>query len=268
MGANNYRIIQTGVTNNRIIVPIELDWDFAGQDQSIELYQDEVVKKVIGDGYDFEVNRFPHAPDNSGSTKINYEFNFHSGSSLSNSSDWNPNFTSQGITVREMYYTANYFTKSFFKLDFYDTVDNKRQTNYITVIIPTQEGKPSTVLLNNVPVSVRTPVYSLDYIGNKEGFFIYWLKNLDFLNINTFYMTAKFYNAKTGQFIKMTNKPQSTVVGDKYNLDSITYFYYRVVLDYVDMVYRVYDFNPITGVNDRVGTTTPIKWYEYVNPPQ
>jgi hypothetical protein len=150
-------------------------------------------------------------------------------------------------------------------LDFYDTVDNKRQTNYISVIIPTQEGKPATVLLNNVPVSVKTPIFGLDYVGNKEGFFIYWLKSLDFLNINTFYMTAKFYNAKTGQFVKMSNKPQSTINGDKYNLDSMTYFYYRVVLDYVDINYKVFDFT----TNDRVGIlTNPIKWYEYVNPPQ
>jgi len=268
MSVNNYRIIQNSSTNNRLILPIELDWDLAGQDQSIELYQDEVVKEVVGEGYDFEVNRFPHAPDSTGATKINYEFYFHSGSSLSDSSNWTPSYTNQGISVRDMYYSANYFTKSFFKLDFYDTVDNKRQVNYISVIIPTQEGNPGSTLLNNSIVNIKLPIFGLDYVGNKEGFFIYWLKKLDFLNVNTFYMTAKFYNAKTGKFIKMTNKPQSTIVGDKYNFDSITYFYYRVVFDYVDMVYRVYEFDPITGVNDRIGTTTPIKWYEYVNPPQ
>jgi hypothetical protein len=37
-----------------------------------------------------------------------------------------------------------------------------------------------------------------------------------------------------------------------------------VVLDYVDKVYRIYDIK----TNERVGTTTPIKWYEYLNPPQ
>jgi hypothetical protein len=78
-------------------------------------------------------------------------------------------------------------------------------------------------------------------------------------------MTAKFYNAKTGQFVKMTNKPQSTISGDKYNLDSMTYFYYRVVLDYVNSTYKIFD---ITS-NDRIGVlANPIKWYEYVNPPQ
>ena len=267
MSVNNYRIIQNNSTNNSVTVPIELNWDFAGQDQSIELYQEEVVKKVIGDGYDFEVNRFPHAPDltNSGATKIYYEFNFHSGCSLSNISDWTQSFVNQGFTAREMYYSSNYFTKSFFKLDLYDTVDNKRQTNYISIIIPTQEGKSAKALLNSTSVDVRLPVFELDYIGNKEGFFIYWLKNLDFLNLNTFYMTAKFYNAKTGKFIKMSNKPQSTINGDKYNLDSIDYFYYRVVLDYVNNTYQIFDVK----TNNRIGiSTNTIKWYEYVNPPQ
>ena len=147
----------------------------------------------------------------------------------------------------------------------YDTVDNKRQTNYLSIIIPTQEGLSSKVFFNNKLVDIKIPFFELDYVGNREGFFIYWLKTLDFLNINTFYMTAKFYNAKTGQFIKMTNKPQSTISGDKYNLDSMTYFYYRVVLDYISSTYKIFD---ITN-NDRVGIlANPIKWYEYVNPPQ
>ena len=64
------------------------------------------------------------------------------------------------------------------------------------------------------------------------------------------------------------NAPQSdlynTVLGGNvYEFDNTKYFYYRVVLDYVDISYRVFDIT--TG--QRIGTTTPIKWYEYVNPP-
>ena len=78
-------------------------------------------------------------------------------------------------------------------------------------------------------------------------------------------LSTKFYNAKTGKFVKMTNKPQSTIVGDKYNLDAIDYYYYRVVLDYIDNTYQIFDIK----TNNRIGTSTnSIKWYEYVNPPQ
>jgi hypothetical protein len=101
-------------------------------------------------------------------------------------------------------------------------------------------------------------------VGDKEGFFIYWLKSLEFIPLNTFYMTAKFYNAKTGRFTKMLNRPQSTILNsNKFVFDNIDYFYYRVVLDYINIQYMVY-----TLQGNRVGTTSAIKWYEYVNPPQ
>lgn len=267
MSVNNYKILFNETVNNSITIPVELNWDYAGQDQSIEIYQSEVEGQVVGKGYDFETERFPHDtdPNNNNITEINYQFFFFKGNSLSNPSFWKSDYLNQTFTPRELYYGSNSFSKSFFKLDLYDTVDGKRQTNYLTIIIPTNQGESSSIYFNNKPVNVKIPNFKLDYIGNKEGFFIYWLKSLNFLNLNTFYMSAKFYNAKTSKFVKMTNKPQSTVNGDKFNLDSITYYYYRVVLDYVNYTYKVFD---ITS-NDRVGTATnSIKWYEYVNPPQ
>lgn len=75
-------------------------------------------------------------------------------------------------------------------------------------------------------------------------------------------MTAKFYNAETGSFTKMMTSPQSALSGNKYVFDNLTYFYYKVVLDYDARTYQI--FNTVT--NERVGTPNPIKWYEYVNP--
>ena len=114
----------------------------------------------------------------------------------------------------------------------------------------------------------------MDFIGDKEGFFIYWLKSRTFLDIDTFYMTAKFYNAKTGQFTKMmtgnsgnpldlTNGPQAYISGDKYNFDNTQYFYYMVKLDYPTQTYQIFNTH-----GQRLGTEIPIKWFEYVNPPQ
>ena len=127
-----------------------------------------------------------------------------------------------------------------------------------------------SAILPKALVDIRMPKFKLDYVGDKEGFFIYWLKSLDFLNINTFYMTAKFYDAKTGQFIKMMNMPQSSLSGNKYSFDNTQYFYYRVELDYEKHNYQVFNINPNQHIYDtlgqRAGTTVPIKWYEYVNP--
>jgi len=110
----------------------------------------------------------------------------------------------------------------------------------------------------------------LDYVGDKEGFFIYWLKKRNFLDISTFFMTAKFYDAKRGYFTKMMNMPQSSISGNKYSFDSTQYFYYRVKLDYEKHDYQVFNMNqnqPIYNVfGQRAGAVVPIKWYEYVNP--
>jgi len=267
MDVNSYRILFSGSTDKMIDIPIELKWDYAGQDQSIELYEEDVVRQVIGTGYDFEVNRFPHAPDpETQKTEINYDFYFYSGGSLDNSASWNQNYLGEGFTPEDIYYFRNNFSNSFFKLDFYDTVDPKTQVNYFTIIIPTQQGSTeSATLTTYLPsVDVKKPNFKLDYVGDKEGFFIYWLRNTDFFSANTFYMSAKFFDARDGQFTKMMNTPQSTFTagGTEYSFDGQKYFYYKVVLDYSATTYQIFDN---TGV--RAGTSTnPIKWYEYVNP--
>lgn len=263
MDANKYIFVQNGLKDFQINIPIAQDWDFEGLDDAIDDYEKRAVSEVIGVGYDFETQRFPHAPYGNDETQINYEFYFYSGGSLDDSSSWRINYLGEGFTTQDIFYFANSFSKSFFKLDFYDTVDDKKQKNLFTVIIPTQQGETMPIYMATTLVNIKRPKFNLNYIGDKEGFFLYWLKSLKFLPINTFYMTAKFWNAETGRFTTMITKPQSTIVGNKYAFDSIEYFYYRVVLNYEALNYQVFTIN----TNNRVGTTTPIKWYEYVNPP-
>ena len=57
-----------------IDIPIEMNWDFYGRTDSIELYEDEVLKEIIGIAEDFEVMRFSHKEYSNTDlkTKINY----------------------------------------------------------------------------------------------------------------------------------------------------------------------------------------------------
>jgi hypothetical protein len=277
---NNFVIKQDIVPNNKQInIPVKLTWDYLGMDMSVDEYETQVVTEVIGVGRDFEVSRFSHAPatGTTDNTQANYEFYFYSGGSMDDITNWRINYISEGFTPQEIYYYANDFSNSFFKLDLYDTPDEKRQKNYITIIIPTQQGLKMDTQMQRTTVSIKKPQFVLDFIGDKEGFFIYWLKGRTFLDIDTFYMTAKFYNAKTGQFTKMmtghglnpndlTNGPQAYLPSmgqGKYNFDNTQYFYYTVKLDYPTQTYQIFNTN-----NQRLGTNIPIKWYEYVNPPQ
>jgi len=293
MTANKFFIRQDGFTDKTINIPVELSWDYLGLDDALDEYENKIVEDVIGTGRDFEVTRFEHAPSDgtSESTEINYEFYFYSGGELNNIYNWSNNYIAEGFTTQEIFYFSNSFANSFFKLDFYDTVDEKRQTNYITIIIPTQQGLKTTALMNRTNVSIKKPKFVLDFVGDKEGFFIYWLKKRTFLDISTFYMTAKFFNAKTGQFTKMmtgkgfnpgSNTPctdpwpsltlQDSTLGPQaflscagntkpFVFDNAIYFYYTVKLDYETQTYKVFNTN-----GQRMGQEIPIKWYQYVNP--
>jgi hypothetical protein len=279
MDVNKIQIIQDGLINKELVIPIQLTWDYLGLDQSIEEYEVDIINQVTGKYGDFEVTRFAHAPiaisdpySNNAfePTDIQYEFNFYSGGTLDDSANWRNNYISEGFTPNEIYYYTNNFSNSFFKLDLYDNVDEKRQTNYMTIIIPTQQGLTMETLMQRTLVNIKKPYFVLDYVGDKEGFFIYWLKKRNFLDIKTFFMSAKFYDAKNGYFTKMMNMSQSSIAGDKFTFDSTKYFYYRLELDYEKQNYQVFNMNPAqtlySNLGDRAGATIPIKWYEYVNP--
>jgi hypothetical protein len=272
MDVSKYVIQQDGLTDKSITIPVQLSWDYLGLDMAIDEYETQMITEVIGPDRDFEVSRFAHAPATAttNNTEVNYEFYFYSGGSLNDETNWNISYLGEGFTPQDVYYYTNSYTNSFFKLDFYDSPDNKKQINYFTVIVPTQQGLTMVTQMQRTTVSIKKPKFILDYIGDKEGFFFYWLKKRTFLDIDTFYMSAKFYNAKQGIFTKLMNMPQSTINGDggdKFTFDNQQYFYYQTKLDYAAQNYEIIDINTnSTTYGKRMGTNVPIKWYEYVNP--
>ena len=274
MDVNKYTIRQDGgLTDKTITFPIQLDWDYSGLDQAIDEFEVEAINKVIGVGRDFEVTRFAHAPQTgtTDDTFVQYQFYFHSGgTSVNNVNNWSIDYRQEGFTAQEIFYYNNNFSNSFFKLDLYDSLDEKKQTNYVTIILPTQQGLTMDAIMNKTLVKIKKPDFVLDYVGDKEGFFLYWLKKRTFLNIRTFYMTAKFYDAEKGVFVKMMNMPQAVSSGTTTTFDNSRFFYYRVELDYEKQTYQVFNTNPAQNIynnyGQRAGTAVPIKWYEYVNP--
>jgi hypothetical protein len=261
MGVNNIRVEIRNQGGVDLQIPIEQVWDFQGQQQAIETYEESIISEILNKDEDFEVTRFEHKEYDTNKSSLNYEFylwDTTSSPSGSYSNSYTPKFT-----VNQIYYYQTPFTKSFWKLDLYTSPFNRDQQAYITIILPVQQGFLETQNLNGTTqVEIKKPKYSLDYIGDKEGFFIYWLKKRDFINVDEFYMTAKFFDGSTGQFVKMMNRPQNTV-SNQTDFPPDEYFYYRVKLDYPNQKYEMFEF-PVSVL---AGTTTnPIKWYEYVNP--
>ena len=122
-------------------------------------------------------------------------------------------------------------------------------------------GGDSSPLLAPPNVQIRKPNFVLDFIGDKEGYFIYWLKNPNYIDIDKLYMSAKFFNAKTGQFIRFMNKKQTSLT-ERFTFDKKDNFYYQVNIDTQNYVYEVVSMS----TNQRVGSNNEIKWYEYMNP--
>ena len=183
MDVNKYTIQQDGgLTDKTITFPIQLDWDYSGLDQAIDEFEVEAINKVIGVGRDFEVSRFAHAPQNVGTinddtspisprykltddTYIQYQFYFHSGgTSVNNVNNWSIDYRQEGFTAQEIFYYNNNFSNSFFKLDLYDSLDEKKQTNYVTIILPTQQGLTMVAPMNRTDVKIKKPDFVLDYV--------------------------------------------------------------------------------------------------------
>lgn len=278
MNNNYFRKIVTG-NEEYINIPLEITFDMEGRGDMIRDWEEEVIKDVLNPISDFETTKFANKEynvNNTLKTEINYEFNFFNYLTpplSATTNDWGSDYENASFTDSEIYYFANSFKNSFFKLDFYDTNQTENQTILLSIIIPTQQGlkEPGTIgpPLNQTSVEVKKPKFVLDYTGSdKEGFYVYWLKDRNYLDINQFYVSAKFFNAKKGQFIRMLNKPQSSIVGlGKFNVDKTELFYYKYVLNYDTYEYEVYTFDNTIGNIMRVGSATdPIMWYEYVNP--
>ena len=274
--------------DTQINLPLEINFDNVGREDLIQQYEEDVVTEIINPIEDFETTRYSHKSwvNITGDTKYSTTYDFSFFNRTMNILSTNPsditrwvssyayvdpivydNYSGITFTDKELYFYANSYRRSFFKLDFYDTTEVENQKAYFTIIIPTQQGRkvPIQIGTPNVPqiVDIRTPVFDLDYVGDKEGYFIYWLKSREYIKLNTFYMSAKFFNAKTGQFVKMMNRPQSGL-SEKFKFNKSEYFYYKVNLDVDSYEYEVFQEY---GLGSRVGTLSDsIKWYEYVNP--
>jgi hypothetical protein len=268
MNASRIKIVKDD-TNKYLNIPVNMTWDFMGRDDSISDYEVEVIKEVTGVAADFEIARFSQHPFPNMDSAINYEFNFYDDTApitANTIGNWSSSYLNEGFSIQEIYYYSKPFTKSFFKLDLYDTPDESTQQIYLSIILPIQQGLTQTAILGPLqpPVEIKKPTMILDSIGSdKEGFYIYWLRSRNFIDISTFYMTAKFFNARLGVFKQMTNTKQDLITPSKFQFNNADYFYYRVELDYSDKTYEVFS----TSTQQRVGNSlSPIKWYEYVNP--
>lgn len=187
---------------------------------------------------------------------LNINFNFYNGVDLTSKLNWNSTYLtpSNNFLADDIKFNKNNFNNSFFKLDYYDSPFSKSQKLYLTTILQASNGIKSGDII--------IPTYLLDYTENTEGFYIYWLRDFTILNIDTFYVSATFFNGGTGSVKRMSNRCQAELpTNDKYNLNEIFDFYYKLSLNYGAYTYEYYDINNGSQIGVK---KNPMNWFEYV----
>ena len=247
-----------------------------GWTDSAQVMEQEILYDIINPTENYETVRYIHSPysvtSTSGTTfnqtDIWYSFYF-----LNSSGNYVQNYEAAGITLKENSKMLRQSTESFFRLEFYKTSNDEspNQTNRRVVfsknlILPLGEkvyytGIPSgsTYPLNDF---VYVPVFNGSNYRNTENMYLFWFSDdspFSETNItgNTFYMTAKYYNAKDGTVTDFVNKSKS-VLQDIIEEEDV---YYKVIIDRTDFSYIVYEYSGSLG--PRQGqVATPINFYE------
>lgn len=255
MDVNKIKILFTGQTNMNLTVPISENWDFLNRGDTIDAYEEEVLNQVIKEPVDFEVVRFGKIARN-GITSILYQFNFFD--FLTNTYE-NSYVVPNRLNAYQIFYNKKPFTKSFFKLDFYDSNSKVNQKLYLSIILPTRLKQPTEVKqYKGKDYTVKKPSFTLDYMGEREGYFIYFFENFNVVEIDTFYVSAKFFSGLDGTYTQFTNVPQNELI----NFSEVdeSYFYYKYKLLYDKKEYTVFAPNSTIEV-----PISSIFWYEFIS---
>ena len=304
--------IKASTADKSITIPIGQTFDEVGNEQLVRTWEEVELQDNINVIQDYETTRYAYANNISANT-ISYAFEFWD----TTTSSYVDNFNVLGFLDKDLAKPKKAFTRSFFKFDFYDSPLRKEQKIMFTNILPLNNCMKEmvTVNVNEDPTEyfaqlaadpLGTPRYGVyqpicllgPLHGRSENYYIQWLKDRELTEINTFYMSCKFYNAKTGKVTNMINEsPTLSQITNGEVLSYPEWFYYQVKLvistsnsSTIVPKYRyvVTKFNEaimalggggavgnglpgMTPADAVPGTLlvpngVPIKFYEYVNP--
>jgi len=276
MSVNKFKIKISDLDNGGY-VKIPLGLEFNSFDQA-ELVNREFVSvevdKSINPVIDYEKFRFIPINNNGADLEtMNYQLNF-----LNDTNTYNPDsyFSDLGFTNDDLKFRKNNFTKSFMRLNFYDSdiATNQRLISFLSIfcrvtkkdIISSGSGINLPLPANSFKVnfSLSNPIKLPD--GFSEGYYIYHYKDeVSFGLPKELFMRAEFNNAKSGEITPFmtSNLPQdistlNSVMYTKYILTrDDTGFYYNVDDSYSNNVY----YSSFTD-NGVINDDCTIKLYE------
>ena len=287
MSVNRIQIrVKPGEKN--VTIPLGQSFDEVGREQLITDWENIELEDAVNMIQDYETTRYYYG-NITNQNKIYYEFRFFDSVNANYGAN-SVNFNNADFTDADLYRNRKSFTQSFWKFDYYDTPLRAEQKLMFTIIMPTTNCSKYEVPIDphEDPVAYYqqqaqglTPVYDVwepkiqlgPVRGKDEGYYIHWMKKRDLFEIETFYVSCKFFNAKTGKVVRFLNDDPT---GNNGPLEPTEWFYYQVDLDINQLGtpkynYLVREFNNIAytmgvtlGEKGMDEIINPIRWYEYI----
>ena len=262
-------------TDLNLLLNTETDFQTnLGWEENLKEFETEVLNDIINPIENYETVRYIHKPySSSGLTQTDIWFYFYFLSGGTYVQDYTP----QGISSQENEHMLKQATESFFRLEFYKTPGTVSGST-LTCEPPTRQNRKlifaknlslplgEKMFYNTLNGYIHLPVFKGSNYENKENMYFFWFQDESVLtetNLsgtttgNTFFMTAKFYNAKDGTILDFTNDSYST----GHTITEQNDMYYQVNINKTDYSYQVYFYNGTKG--SQIGkTSSPIKFYE------
>lgn len=254
--------------NNIIFVNTQPFQNNLAWSENFSEYENDMLEVVTNDPENYETVRYIHEPysgitSNTSllQTDIWFYFYFIAGST------YVQNYEATDLSNSENASLLSQATKSFFRLEFYKTPNNEsperanRKLVFAKNLVFTS-GEKFYTTKNNLNDYVFVPVFTGNNYRNKENMYIYWFQDNTpydetLYTGNTFWVTAKYYNAKNGEILDFTNKCLSPTTEISESDD----IYYQMDIDMVNYSYKIYEYDGEKG--NRAGIRhNPIKFYE------
>jgi hypothetical protein len=263
-------------TDLNILLNTETDFQTnLGWEESLKEFETEVLNDIINPIENYETVRYIHKPylsDGVEQTDIWFYFYFQSGGT------YVQDYTPQGISSQENENMLKQATESFFRLEFYKTPGIISGTTLVCEP-PTRQNRKLIFSKNlSLPLGekmfynplngfIHLPVFRGSNYSNKENMYFFWFQDESVLTetnlsgtttSNTFFMTAKFYNAKDGTILDFANDCYST----SHTIIEQNDMYYQVDINKRDYSYQVYFYNGVVKCEEVGLTNKPIMFFE------
>jgi len=251
-----------------------------GREDNLKDFESETLRNIINPIENYETSRFIHKPysgitanPNDLQSDIWFEFYFYNNLNTPTHLG-GMNYEFVGISKSENMKMLKQATESFFRLEFYKVPSGQKpeKTNRRLVFarnLALPLGERILGRIDNQYQSIEdwdylfVPVFVGSNYKNKENMYIFWFQDDSsfdaepILTGNTFYMTARFFNADDGTILNFSNKDKA--ITDNINENDDMYF--EVEIDKTDYSYQVFRYDGAKGV--RIGQSgNPIRFYE------